>query len=163
MSSPLPTLLICLTYAYGVKVVGPMLMENRKPFNLRKPIIFYNLFQVIFSCWLFYESGICGWLSHYSYRCQPVDYSNNPTALRMVRGCWWYYFSKFTEFMDTTTSNGHSKHTNGFAKTIGICFPVQTDLYENGNINKHISKSYTLDANIRLRNRAFIDSAQAQA
>lgn len=22
-------------------------------------------------------------------------------ALRMARGCWWYYFSKFTEFMDT--------------------------------------------------------------
>ena len=21
--------------------------------------------------------------------------------MRMARGCWWYYFSKFTEFMDT--------------------------------------------------------------
>lgn len=23
----------------------------------------------------------------------------------MVRGCWWYYFSKFTEFMDTVCPN----------------------------------------------------------
>ncbi|KAJ4442273.1 hypothetical protein ANN_12140 [Periplaneta americana] len=42
-----------------------------------------------------------GWLLEYSYKCQPVDYSNNPTALRMANLCWWYYLSKFTEFMDT--------------------------------------------------------------
>lgn len=24
-----------------------------------------------------------GWLNQYSYKCQPVDYSNNPTALRV--------------------------------------------------------------------------------
>lgn len=81
MSSPLPTLLICLTYAYGVKVVGPKLMENRKPFNLRNTIIFYNLFQVIFSCWLFYEV-----INHFFYsimnvlnskkKCYRVEYAD---------------------------------------------------------------------------------------
>jgi elongation of very long chain fatty acids protein 7 len=55
MSSPFPTLFICLTYVYIVKVLGPKLMENRKPFQLRRPLILYNLFQVIFSAWLFYE------------------------------------------------------------------------------------------------------------
>ncbi|XP_054001056.1 elongation of very long chain fatty acids protein AAEL008004-like [Hylaeus anthracinus] len=101
MSSPLPTLAICLSYVYFVKVLGPKLMENRKPFDLRKVMIYYNLFQVIFSTWLFYESLVSGWGGHYSFSCQPVDYSNNPMALRMANGCWWYYFSKFTEFMDT--------------------------------------------------------------
>ncbi|XP_076164233.1 very long chain fatty acid elongase AAEL008004 [Ptiloglossa arizonensis] len=101
MSSPLPTLVICLTYVYFVKVLGPKLMENRKPFNLRKTMIYYNLFQVIFSTWLFRESLVSGWGGHYSFRCQPVDYSSNPLAMRMAHGCWWYYFSKFTEFMDT--------------------------------------------------------------
>ncbi|KAL1116452.1 hypothetical protein AAG570_004925 [Ranatra chinensis] len=42
-----------------------------------------------------------GWLGSYSFRCQPVDYSNSPMALRMASTCWWYYFSKFTEFFDT--------------------------------------------------------------
>ncbi|KAK0166824.1 hypothetical protein PV327_004307 [Microctonus hyperodae] len=42
-----------------------------------------------------------GWAKGYSFRCQPVDYSNNPLALRMAATCWWYYFSKFTEFFDT--------------------------------------------------------------
>ncbi|KAG6446375.1 elongation of very long chain fatty acids protein isoform X1 [Manduca sexta] len=101
MSSPLPTLAICLTYVFIVKVAGPKFMENRKPYELKSVLIWYNLFQVIFSCWLFNESIVSGWFHSYSFRCQPVDYSDNPLALRTARGCWWYYFSKFTEFFDT--------------------------------------------------------------
>ncbi|KAJ8920046.1 hypothetical protein NQ315_011696 [Exocentrus adspersus] len=101
MSSPFPTMAICLTYVYIVKVLGPKLMENRKPFELKNVLIVYNLFQVVFSTWLFYESCVAGWLNHYSFKCQPVDYSTTPLAMRMARGCWWYYFSKFTEFFDT--------------------------------------------------------------
>lgn len=55
MSSPFPTLFICLSYVYGVKVLGPKIMENRKPFQLKDTLVVYNLFQVIFSAWLFYE------------------------------------------------------------------------------------------------------------
>ena len=47
------------------------------------------------------QSLASGWGGYYSFRCQPVDYSNSPMAMRMARGCWWYYFSKFTEFFDT--------------------------------------------------------------
>ncbi|KAH8284050.1 hypothetical protein KR054_008713 [Drosophila jambulina] len=129
MSSPFPTLAVCLTYVYLVKVLGPRWMENRKPLHLQNTLVMYNAIQVVFSAWLFYEClmggwwgsysfrcqpvdysdsptsrriGISGWLTgHYSFRCQPVDYSNNPRTLRMVHACWWYYFSKFTEFMDT--------------------------------------------------------------
>ncbi|XP_046806644.1 elongation of very long chain fatty acids protein AAEL008004 isoform X3 [Lucilia cuprina] len=102
MSSPFPTLAVCLTYVYIVKVLGPRLMENRKPFRLQNTLILYNAVQVIFSAWIFYEIGISGWLTgHYSFRCQPVEYNNNPRVTRMVHACWWYYFSKFTEFMDT--------------------------------------------------------------
>lgn len=74
MSSPFPTLLICLSYVYLVKVIGPQFMENRKPYELKRFLILYNFLQVLFSTWLFYE---------------------------MVHACWWYYFSKFTEFFDT--------------------------------------------------------------
>ncbi|XP_070513920.1 very long chain fatty acid elongase AAEL008004 isoform X2 [Cardiocondyla obscurior] len=101
MRSPFPTLFICLSYVYVVKVLGPKLMENRKPFQFKNTLVVYNLFQVIFSAWLFYECLMGGWWDQYSFRCQPVDYSNSPTAIRMVHASWWYYFSKFTEFMDT--------------------------------------------------------------
>ncbi|GLV46212.1 ELOVL fatty acid elongase 7 [Carabus blaptoides fortunei] len=101
MSSPFPTMALSLCYAIFVKRIGPKLMENRKPFELKKTIIAYNAFQVIFSMWLFFEACTGGWLTTYSYRCQPVDFSMDPMALRMARGCWWYYISKFTEFFDT--------------------------------------------------------------
>uniref|UniRef100_A0A1B6D8X5 Elongation of very long chain fatty acids protein n=1 Tax=Clastoptera arizonana TaxID=38151 RepID=A0A1B6D8X5_9HEMI len=101
MSSPFPTLGICLFYAYFSKVLGPRLMENRKPFDLRNILIVYNLIQTLFSTWIFYEYMMSGWGGQYSFRCQPVDYSNSPIALRMANTCWWYYFSKFTEFFDT--------------------------------------------------------------
>ncbi|XP_050437307.1 elongation of very long chain fatty acids protein AAEL008004-like isoform X2 [Adelges cooleyi] len=101
MSSPLPTALICLSYVYVVKSLGPRLMANRKPMELRNVLIIYNLFQVLFSSWLFYECMMGGWWGEYSLKCQPVDYTDKPSTVRMVHACWWYYFSKFTEFMDT--------------------------------------------------------------
>jgi elongation of very long chain fatty acids protein 7 len=55
MQSPLPTLALCIFYAYFCKSLAPRLMENRKPFGLRKTLIFYNLFQTVFSAWIFYE------------------------------------------------------------------------------------------------------------
>jgi elongation of very long chain fatty acids protein 7 len=58
-------------------------MENRKPFKLRKLLIVYNFAQVLFSLYLFYEAAAAGWFSGYSLRCQPVDYSNDPKALRV--------------------------------------------------------------------------------
>ncbi|KAL0121623.1 hypothetical protein PUN28_006854 [Cardiocondyla obscurior] len=83
MRSPFPTLFICLSYVYVVKVLGPKLMENRKPFQFKNTLVVYNLFQVIFSAWLFYECLMGGWWDQYSFRCQPVDYSNSPTAIRI--------------------------------------------------------------------------------
>ncbi|XP_061399788.1 elongation of very long chain fatty acids protein AAEL008004 isoform X2 [Musca vetustissima] len=101
MSSPFPTLAVCLTYVYLVKVLGPRWMENRKPFRLQNTLIVYNAAQVIFSAWIFYECLMGGWWGHYNLNCQPVEYADTPRVNRMVHACWWYYFSKFTEFMDT--------------------------------------------------------------
>lgn len=33
----------------------PKLMANRKPFDLRNTLVAYNLFQTVFSAWIFYE------------------------------------------------------------------------------------------------------------
>lgn len=58
MSSPVPTLLLCLSYAYFSKSLGPKLMANRKPFQLRHVLVYYNLFQTIFSAWIVYEASV---------------------------------------------------------------------------------------------------------
>ncbi|XP_033335532.1 very long chain fatty acid elongase AAEL008004 [Megalopta genalis] len=101
MDSPIPTILIVLLYLYIVTIFGPRVMANRKPFKLRGALLAYNAFQVVFSLGMLYEHLMSGWLLDYSYKCQPVDYSQNPSALRMANLCWWYFISKFTEFADT--------------------------------------------------------------
>lgn len=101
MTSPFPTMLLCLTYAYLVKVSGPKWMENRKPFELKTWILWYNAGQVIFSCWLVYELLLSGWGNEYSFRCQPIDRSNTGKPLRMAGASWWYFIAKLTEFTDT--------------------------------------------------------------
>lgn len=101
MDSPFPTMMIVAVYLYLVVVLGPRLMTNRKPYQLNAVLVVYNAVQVIFSVIMLWEHLMSGWLQEYSYRCQPVDYSHSPTALRMANLCWWYYLSKFTEFMDT--------------------------------------------------------------
>lgn len=58
MSSPLPTMAICLFYAYFSKVLGPRIMANRKPMNLRNILVVYNFIQTIFSAWIFYEVSL---------------------------------------------------------------------------------------------------------
>uniref|UniRef100_T1IMP8 Elongation of very long chain fatty acids protein n=1 Tax=Strigamia maritima TaxID=126957 RepID=T1IMP8_STRMM len=101
MDSPLPTLLLCLSYVYGVTSLGPWIMKNKESLNLRKALVAYNFFMVLFSVYLFMELWLSGWGTGYSYRCQPVDFSHSPKAMRMANACWWYYFSKFIEFADT--------------------------------------------------------------
>lgn len=58
MDSPIPSLIIVLTYLYTVTILGPRLMANRKPFQLRNTLIAYNAFQVLFSLGMMYEVGI---------------------------------------------------------------------------------------------------------
>ena len=58
-------------------------MRDKKPYTLRNTLIIYNFIQVLLSIYLVYEGVMSGWWNDYSFRCQPVDYSNNPKALRV--------------------------------------------------------------------------------
>ena len=116
MSSPLPTLLLCLAYLAVVKVVGPLYMEGRKPYDLKLPMLAYNLFQVMFNGWIFLGPALtfsCSDLAcvsgaasfwfggEYNWLCQPVDYSSSPGAMRALSLAWWFYLSKFIDFFDS--------------------------------------------------------------
>lgn len=59
MSSPFPQTMVILSYIYFVTTLGPRLMENRKPFDLKQPMIIYNFSIVAFSLYMIYEVGSC--------------------------------------------------------------------------------------------------------
>ncbi len=55
MASPFPQTIIVAAYIYFVTSLGPRLMENRKPFDLKRPMIIYNFSIVMFSVYMIYE------------------------------------------------------------------------------------------------------------
>ncbi|XP_061585322.1 elongation of very long chain fatty acids protein 7a [Cololabis saira] len=101
MSSPLPQAIIIAVYIYFVTSLGPRIMENRKGFDLKGILIVYNFGVVALSLYMCYEFVMSGWGTGYSFRCDLVDYSDSPQAMRMAATCWLYYFSKFIEMLDT--------------------------------------------------------------
>ncbi|XP_076029508.1 very long chain fatty acid elongase 4-like isoform X2 [Oratosquilla oratoria] len=100
MQSPVPTLGITAMYLLMV-LLGPKLMENRKPFTLRGPLIVYNLGVMLLNLYIGVELAIVSTRLRYNWFCQPVDYSPNPDETRIAAGLWWYYVSKGVEFSDT--------------------------------------------------------------
>ncbi|OAD53044.1 hypothetical protein WN48_10846 [Eufriesea mexicana] len=80
--SPVPGASILIGYLYFVLSWGPRHMQHRKPYQLKNILVLYNFLQVLLSTWLFYEGLDAAWLRKYSWKCQPVDFSNTPEALR---------------------------------------------------------------------------------
>uniref|UniRef100_A0A1I8NHJ7 Elongation of very long chain fatty acids protein n=1 Tax=Musca domestica TaxID=7370 RepID=A0A1I8NHJ7_MUSDO len=80
--------------------VGPRIMRNRKPFELKNTLIVYNALQVVFSAVLVYEFYVSGW-GHYNYKCEAVNYGTDPKSMRMARAVYLYYIAKLTELLDT--------------------------------------------------------------
>lgn len=101
MDSPLPTILMSLSYICAVKVrrasicfkwfviseflqfIGPRLMANRKPFDARKLQLYYNCFHLLINIYLFYEASVTGWMIGYSYRCESVNFSHTGIPMRV--------------------------------------------------------------------------------
>ncbi|XP_075150957.1 very long chain fatty acid elongase 7 [Haematobia irritans] len=100
MSNPLYTFGLVGIYLSWVLLIGPYIMRDRKPFQLKRTMVIYNAFQVAISGYMFYEHLVAGWLN-YNLKCQPVDYSDGPMSKRMLNLCYVYYLSKLTEFADT--------------------------------------------------------------
>jgi len=112
MSSIWPTTTICVVYVLTVKVFGPRFMENREPYQIRGLMLVYNLFQTIFSFWMFLEGWSFYMTGEYNWVCQPVDYSDSPGAKRALSLAWWYYFSKFIDLADSLFFVARKKFTH---------------------------------------------------
>lgn len=102
ISSPIPGASIIIGYLYFVLSWGPRYMEHRKPYKLKNTLVVYNFLQILVSTWLFWE-GFTGALLNesYNWKCEPVDFSYTPYALRIARGVYFYFLAKLTELLDT--------------------------------------------------------------
>ena len=48
-------------------VLGPTLMRDRQPMEMKKTIQAYNVFQVAISAYIFVEACLAGWLTDYNW------------------------------------------------------------------------------------------------
>lgn len=55
MQSPIPMSAILLSYLFFVLYLGPRIMANRKPLQLKGPMIVYNFALVALSIYIVYE------------------------------------------------------------------------------------------------------------
>lgn len=101
MSSPVPITVICVGYVLFAKWLGPRLMRHRPAYGLHKTMLLYNFIQVLASVYMVHKGWKHGW-SRYSLRCQPTDYStDNEDEVIVLHLCWWYFFNKLVELLDT--------------------------------------------------------------
>lgn len=52
---------------------GPQWMKDRKPFNLDKIMIVYNILQVVCNAYLFYAVSLSDFIKHAQYFCNNFD------------------------------------------------------------------------------------------
>nr|ATI22182.1 elongase 7 [Brachionus koreanus]QBO55915.1 elongation of very long chain fatty acid 9e [Brachionus koreanus] len=100
MDSFVPTAILSLLYLvliYGIK----KFMKNRKPYEMKNFLLFYNFCQVIGTFYMFTEFLTVAISKKYSLTCQEVDYSSDPLGIRMLRATWLFYLSKLVDFIDT--------------------------------------------------------------
>ena len=55
----------------------------------------HNFILSVSNSFRFYISG------NYSWTCEPIDYSNDPEAVRALNLAWIFYISKFLDMFDS--------------------------------------------------------------
>lgn len=58
-------------------------MKNRKPYNLKTFIQWYNVFQIIANAYLVQQNISAGWFSEISVFCEIPDYSYKPGPVKV--------------------------------------------------------------------------------
>ncbi|XP_050440913.1 elongation of very long chain fatty acids protein 4-like [Adelges cooleyi] len=104
MSTPWPVLSTLVIYLLFVLKLGPKIMENRKPFNIKYVILLYNLIQTVYNgylvLWFFITPGAVTY--HFSHLCHPLPRNLNQYLIHELnKGSWFFFLSKVIDLLDT--------------------------------------------------------------
>lgn len=94
-------ILTTMFYLYFVLRLGPRLMKNRQPFDIKKLIIFYNIAQVVFNAYLFLLTCNLLFNNIHSFRCFPSPRGDTADGLLQRRGNWLFMLNKLMDLLDT--------------------------------------------------------------
>ncbi|KAF5281628.1 hypothetical protein FQR65_LT02948 [Abscondita terminalis] len=100
IGSPFPLLGLLFFYVYFVFKLGPNLMKNREPFKIDKILVIFNISQ-IFICSVLVIQYLRRVLFVYNFFCEPIDYSDEETAVEVTQYVWLYFMIKLVDLLDT--------------------------------------------------------------
>ncbi|XP_074599548.1 very long chain fatty acid elongase 7-like [Brevipalpus obovatus] len=105
---PWPVLLITLMYLIFVKLIGPMMMSKRKPYDLRNVIFRYNVFMVVFNSICFFYTAYFTRMGIRTWQCGALEEVSDFDRF----GGWIFFMSKFVDFFDTVFFVLRKKYTH---------------------------------------------------
>ncbi|XP_055677227.1 elongation of very long chain fatty acids protein AAEL008004-like [Lutzomyia longipalpis] len=101
MKNPLKVLLLLIFYLYFVLKWGPKYMEKRKPFNLERILIVFNVAQIAVCSYMFISAMSVLIPMKHNWLCQPMDYSRTPYPMHLVKMSYIYFLTKILDLLDT--------------------------------------------------------------
>uniref|UniRef100_A0A336LKC7 Elongation of very long chain fatty acids protein n=1 Tax=Culicoides sonorensis TaxID=179676 RepID=A0A336LKC7_CULSO len=101
MSSPAPILVMTAIYLFVVLKLGPAYMEKRKPYDLRKFLIFYNLFQICACYWAAAKFTELGFSFRNTWQCIPSKLEVNENWRGKMKVGMFLLFVRGIEVVET--------------------------------------------------------------
>lgn len=103
MSSPWPVATVVVVYLYFVIKVGPELMKDKKPFNIKPIMLVYNLYQTAYNSFIVLQMFIVpGGVNYlWTHGCRPMDPNVNPYLRTLNAAAWHYFITKMMDLLDT--------------------------------------------------------------
>uniref|UniRef100_A0A1B0G677 Elongation of very long chain fatty acids protein n=1 Tax=Glossina morsitans morsitans TaxID=37546 RepID=A0A1B0G677_GLOMM len=101
MSSPVKLMILIVVYILIAVRIGPSLMKNRAPYDLKYTLTVYNIFQMIYNSYLF----VVIWNETQAIRSLMNDdckiKRSDESTLQCFGYGWWYIMNKIVDLLDT--------------------------------------------------------------
>ncbi|XP_053674777.1 elongation of very long chain fatty acids protein 4-like [Anopheles nili] len=101
LHSPAWPVSVLIVYFLLVFYWIPKFMRDRKPYDLRRLMMAYNVFQVAVCYCLIRQLIRHGWTFRYLYTCELVDYSDSKDAIGFLHASYLNYLVKTAELIET--------------------------------------------------------------
>ncbi|XP_003745977.1 elongation of very long chain fatty acids protein 7 [Galendromus occidentalis] len=89
-------------YLYISKIAGPRYMADKKPYDLRRTIQLYNIFQVVANVYFCSKIAYHAFVkSGYSGYCQGLTYAADYHSMQVLDNLYYYLLVRIIDFLDT--------------------------------------------------------------
>lgn len=100
MGSPVEILLLTLCQLVVLRTVNKFMSVRKNGFKLSKLLLVVNCYIFVLNLYFFIEAARLGWLSGYSWTCEPIDRSNSDKMMEIVQKIHYFLIFKMTYFIE---------------------------------------------------------------